>query len=846
MTPNRPLARFLRALAPALLLLVLAACRQPAADAPTPAPDPTTAPTTTPAAPTPGPAADAWAAIQARGRLVVGTSADYPPFATYTPEFELTGYDVALAQLIGQQLGVEVELVDMAFDGLGGALQVGQLDAAIAAISVTEQRQQLVDFSTIYHVSEGAALARADFGAVVSTVDDLAAYRVAVQDGSVFQTWLQETGVDSGVLPAVNVLAYTSNEGAIDDLVAGRVDVVIADRLPLEVAARDRGLAVVGRGLNAQRLAVGLPKGSNLTPRINAALATLHGSGALAQLAERYLSLDEAELVPLPTPEPATPMPEAGRPVLPAAGCIDAMALVAHLSLDDDEMRAPPPIAPATPFEKTWRIQNIGTCTWGDGYTLTPVGGNVPAAGMGGRPAVIPGPVAPGQTVDVSVALVAPLVPGVYQGFWSMRGPGGLLFGERIWVGVTVVEPDTPTPAPTVAPSASISFTANRDAILAGECVVFTWDVRNAAQVYFYAQGQPWQLNNVPAAGTVTECPNATTTFDLRVVGPDGAVEIRSTRVAVTPAPNAPFILFFTTTPSFQITTGQCVDVRWQVDGDVSLVRVSRNGQVLWDGAPLNGTSRDCPPVGEMGYLLEVSGPGGSAQGRQNVTVLAAPTPILNATATPVAPTPPPGSQPPVINAFAARPGQIAPGECVSVIWSAGGSVDKVQIMRNGVVIVDFAVFSGSLTDCLSVAGTFTYRVEATNNAGQMAFQQGVVTVGSGQAGIVGGWRLTNLNGAAVIPGTELTAIFGDGGNLSGSAGCNTYSGAYQLNGTSLTVGALGGSSQFCPAPAGIMEQEQLYLLVMGSATGYTVEGAQLSVRSSRGQLTFTTLVEPR
>ena len=809
-----------------VLLLVplgLAACRQQTVVTPTLEP---ATPEATAVAPTPGPAADAWATVQQRGRLIVGTSADYPPFAFYTDAFELDGFDVALARLLGERLGVEVEFSDMAFDGLGGALAVGQIDAAIAAISVTEARRAVVDFSSVYHVSEDAALARVDTGIALRSPADLAPYRVGVQEGSVYQTWLQEAGVAAGVLSPENLLAYNHPSEAVDDLIAGRVDVLIADRLPLEVVARDdAALAIVGRGLNEQQFAVALPVGSNLTARINEALAALQAEGKLAELAERYLSLEEAELSPLPTPQPV----EAARSPLPVTGCLDAMTLVEHLNLDDANMTAPPPISPGAAFQKSWRVQNIGTCTWDSSYQLTPVGGNVPPARMGGRAVPIFGPVAPGESVDLTVDLVAPLAAGVYQGFWSMRAPTGLLFGERIWVGVAVAELPTPTPPPTAIPLPGVTFTVDRDSIRAGECVTFAWDVSGGGQVYFHAEGQPWQLNGVAANGTRVECPNASTTYTLRINQADGTLDLRPIRIAVTPAPSAPFITFFTVTPSFQIAIGQCVEVRWQVEGEVGNVRVARGDTTLWDGAPLNGTSRDCPPVGEAIYTLDVTGPGGTAAGRQNVTVLPA-----QATAVP-----PIGSDQPVVNFFSATPGQIAPGQCVSVAWSVGGNVSRVQILRNGVVALDFALVSGSISDCLNTPGTYTYRVDAIAADGRVAFQQASVTVGAAQSSLGGGWRLVNLNGAAIIPGTEITAVFGDGGRLSGSSGCGAYSAAYQLNGSSLAVGSLSGSGQVCDQPAGIMQQEQLYQTVLAAASGYTLEGNQLTIRSARGQLTF-------
>ena len=837
MTRNRLNHRLFRAFAPALLLLGLLGCRQPQAELPTPTPEATAA------GPTPGPAADAWATVQQRGRLVVGTSADYPPFAFYNDAFELDGYDVTLARLIGERLGVAVEFNDMAFDGLGGALQVGQIDAAIAAIAVSEARRGQVDFSSVYHVSQDAALGRTDAGIIITSVESLAPYRVGVQSGSVFETWLQGAAVDTGILPADNMLVYTSADQAIADVREGRADVFIADRLPLEAAAREGDLAIIGRGLNEQQLAVALAQGSTLLGPVNEALAALEGEGALDELAARYLDLESAELVELPEPEPTPAQTE--RAVAPA-GCVDAMTLVEHVTFDDDNMRSPQPVAPGEAFQKVWRVQNVGTCTWDGRYLLTPTGGNTPAARMGGQATPIPGTVPPGATADLALDLVAPLPPGVYQGFWSLRAPSGLLFGDRLWVGVSVVAPPTPTPAPTAAPSADILFTVDRTNIRAGECVTFAWEVRDAAQVYFYADGQPWQLNGVTPTGSQTECPNATTNFSLRAVNPDGLTDIRSIRIDVQPAPNAPFIVFFTVTPGSQITVGQCVDVRWQVDGDVSNVRVTRNDLTLWDGAPLNGTSRDCPPVGEAIYVVDASGPGGSARGRHNLSVLPQPTPPPQTTATPLPPpTAAPGDHPPVINAFAVNPSRIEPGQCVTVSWSVGGSVARTQLLRDGAIVLDFALPSSSVNDCLNAAGVYTYRIQALAADGRSAFQQASVTVGSPQSGIVGGWLLVNINGAVVIPGTEITAVFGDSGNLSGSSGCNTYTGVYQINGTSLTVGGLGGSQQSCSTPAGIMDQEQLYLTVLSSAVGFTIEGRQLTIRSSRGQLTFTSMVAP-
>lgn len=681
-----------------------------------------TVPATVGATETAAPASDAWANVQQSGRLRIGISADYPPFAFYDEEFEPVGYDIALGRSLGERLGVEVEFKDMAFDGLGGALQVDQIDAAIAAISVTDERRAVMDFSNIYYAGDGAALARPDSGIVIASVDDLAPWRVAVQDGTVYQVWLEEAVVATGIMPADNLLIYEDTAEAIDDLRGGLIDVVVADTLPLEFVARDGSLVLVGRELNRQRFAIAVARGSTLLSPINEALFELQNEGELARLAELYLSVDQAGLQPLPPAEPPTESQVGAQTLTP--GCIDAMTLVAHLSHGDDGMRNPPSMAPGTPFRKSWRIQNNGTCPWAAGYMLTPIGGNVPQAGMSGVATALQRTVQPGESYDMTVDLVSPQLPGVYQGFWSMRSPSGLLFGDRIWVGIAVTAQPTPTPPPTVAPTSDISFVADRTAIRAGECVQFSWSVSNAAAIQFYAQGQSPEQNQVAPNGRRQECPPVTMFYNLQVETLAGQSEIRSIRIDVTAAPasGTPLINSFSVTPNGQIVAGRCVDVRWRVSGDISNVRVTRNDAVLWNGAPLSGTSRDCPGVGEMTYAIEVTGPGGTSRAMESVTV----TPSPGASQpTPTAP----ANRLPVINSFTVLPNTIFMGNCLIVSWNVSGNVNRVQLRRNNTIVVDFAQSNSNVTECLQLEGTYVYRLDAFNAQGESVMQQVIATV---------------------------------------------------------------------------------------------------------------------
>jgi polar amino acid transport system substrate-binding protein len=112
-----------------------------------------------------------WPRVQDAGKIVIGTAADYEPFEFYNSNFALDGFDIALMQELGKRMGVEVEFKDFAFDGLLDALALGQVDAAIGAISVTPERQAQVDFSNLYYVGDDVALVTDTFtGTITGTV----------------------------------------------------------------------------------------------------------------------------------------------------------------------------------------------------------------------------------------------------------------------------------------------------------------------------------------------------------------------------------------------------------------------------------------------------------------------------------------------------------------------------------------------------------------------------------------------------------------------------------------------------------------------------------------------------
>jgi polar amino acid transport system substrate-binding protein len=602
-------------------LIVVAVAAVTAAPAPAPVSRPQLAATPAAGASSSGD----WQKIKAAGKLVVGTSADYPPFEYYDSNFKLDGFDIALMQELSKQLGVKVQFRDMAFDGLTDALHLGQIDVAMAAISVTPDREAIVDFSDVYYVGEDAVLARKDSRITkIASVEDAAHQRIGVQKATVYETWLRDNLVTPGLMEPEDLMLYTDISGAVRDLKAGRLDLVALDAGPAADFVAQGGVKIVEQGNFRQLYAIAIPTGATeLQSQLNTAIGKLQDQGTISKLVQKYVKLNPDDILPLPTPAAVTPTP-APTPTAEPEACKEGATYVADLNYDDKNMTAPPVMQPGQPFTKGWRLRNSGTCVWDQTFTFAFASGNSPAAQMGGAPVRVNGTVAPGATYDFKVPLTAPQAPGVYQAFWTMKDWQGNAFGDRVWVGIQVAGPPTPVPQPTAVPVPGIAFWADTYYLQAGQCTTIHWDVQNVREVYFYQQGQSWEGHGVGGKENRSVCPGQSTSYYLRVVKQDGSAETRELRIDVAAPPvSAPVITQFALDPSGEIPQGACLQILWNSQGDISRVSIFYNDQVIWDYAPLRGNMGHCPPAaGPANYRMTASGPGGSAQANQYINVL--------------------------------------------------------------------------------------------------------------------------------------------------------------------------------------------------------------------------------
>ena len=210
---------------------VLAGCGSTSGAASEPA-----AATEAPAAATEAPAEESAApaglvdSFKAKGKLVVGTEAQYAPYEFKDLDANFAGCDMWLAQQIADKLGVELEIVDMAVDGIIPAVQSGQVDLGIAAFTKTPERAEVIDFSDLYETSAQLLIVKAGNADVYSTKEALAGQKVGAQKGTIQSQLIQSALPDSELfeLEKYPALALEVQNGNIAGLV---VDQAVGEAL---------------------------------------------------------------------------------------------------------------------------------------------------------------------------------------------------------------------------------------------------------------------------------------------------------------------------------------------------------------------------------------------------------------------------------------------------------------------------------------------------------------------------------------------------------------------------------------------------------------------------------------
>lgn len=215
--------------------------------------------------------------------LILGTSADFPPFESYNPEGEIVGFDIDIAKLVADELGVELKIEDMDFNGLIAALQTNRVDMVMAGMSATEERRKNVEFSSEYHRSGEMFVTKQD--SEITSLDDISGKVVGVQLGTI-----QEEGAKNLQKEIdFEVKLIDSATTLIQELLTGRIDIAYMDQTVAEGYIQEQNLkGFEDPTSSSPGMAIAFPKDGELVEEVSAIIDQLIEDGTIAQLEEKW------------------------------------------------------------------------------------------------------------------------------------------------------------------------------------------------------------------------------------------------------------------------------------------------------------------------------------------------------------------------------------------------------------------------------------------------------------------------------------------------------------------------------------------------------------------------------
>lgn len=214
-------------------------------------------------------------AIAQERTLTVATDTAFVPFEFKGKDGKYTGFDIELWEAIAAEAGFKYQLRPMDFNGIIPGLQTGNIDAALAGITIRDDRKKVIDFSDPYYES-GLAILVATNNDSIKTAKDLEGKMVAVKIGTATVDYLKEN------VPNAKLKLFPNIDNAFLELATQRVDAVVHDTPNLQYFAQTAGkgrVKVVGSLKSGDFYGIGFPKGSELVPKVNAALKTLRDNG---------------------------------------------------------------------------------------------------------------------------------------------------------------------------------------------------------------------------------------------------------------------------------------------------------------------------------------------------------------------------------------------------------------------------------------------------------------------------------------------------------------------------------------------------------------------------------------
>ena len=216
--------------------------------------------------------------------LIMATNAEFPPYEFHEGD-DIVGIDAEMAAAVAEELGMDFQIVDMAFASIIPAVDSGKADIGVAGMTVTEDRLQNVNFSDTYATATQVVIVKE--GSAIAGPDDLTGKKVGVQLGTTGDIYASD-------IKDAQVEQYNKGFEAVQALTQEKIDAVVIDGEPAKEFVRDaEGLKILDEAFTEEEYAIAIAKDNEeLLEKINGALAALKESGKLDEIVAKYIKSD--------------------------------------------------------------------------------------------------------------------------------------------------------------------------------------------------------------------------------------------------------------------------------------------------------------------------------------------------------------------------------------------------------------------------------------------------------------------------------------------------------------------------------------------------------------------------
>jgi polar amino acid transport system substrate-binding protein len=222
--------------------------------------------------------------------IKIGTDPTFAPFEFIDAQNQPTGFDVDLMKAIATDMGYTAQFENSSFDGLVPSLQVGKYDAVIAAMTITPERAESVDFSDKYLMA--TQLIAVKKGSPIKSVEDLKGKRIGVQNSTTGQSVLEEMKIDPK--------KYEAIPDAMNDLINGGLDAVVADSPVVLYFIKQNpnaNIEYIQGDFPKEYYGIAVKKGNaELQAKLNASLQNIKSSGKYNDIYKKWFNEDAPQL----------------------------------------------------------------------------------------------------------------------------------------------------------------------------------------------------------------------------------------------------------------------------------------------------------------------------------------------------------------------------------------------------------------------------------------------------------------------------------------------------------------------------------------------------------------------